>query len=146
MSKIMGKLGTGLIALLLMFALPVQAEQSKKFGHLEVHYIALPSTFLTPDVAKSYGITRSRYTGILNISVLNKNMDSRAITAALAGTAKNLLGNRVDLDFREVKEGQAIYYIAEVPHRNEETYRFDINITADKKSNTLKFEHKFYVD
>ena len=47
-----------------------QAEQKEVMGDWNVHYIAFGSGFLTPEIAKNYGITRSKYNGVVNISVL----------------------------------------------------------------------------
>lgn len=63
-----------LFALLLsaaLFCIPAQAEQKQQVGDFAIHYIALSSTFLTPNIAKTYGIKRSRYTGLVNIAVLD---------------------------------------------------------------------------
>ena len=58
-----------LLTIPLMFS--VHAENMKKMGDINVHYIALGSTFLTPEIAKAYGIERSRYKGLVNIAVLD---------------------------------------------------------------------------
>lgn len=119
----------------------------KKLGTLDVHYIAINSTFLTPDIAKTYDITRSKINALINISVLDNSLAGKpAKTANVFGTATNLLGQSKTLEFVEVKEGDAIYYLAELNFSNEEIFRFDIKINTDDSSETLKFQHKFYVD
>ena len=123
------------------------AENMKKLGSMNVHYMAIGSTFFTPEVAKAYGITRSRYNGLINISVLdNSQKGSPAKTVSITGTAKNNLGQFKDLDFKEVKEGKAIYYLAQVSYHNEETIHFNIMINDGKEKQQLKFSQKFYVD
>ena len=77
---------------------------------------------------------------------LEKNSDKTAQTATLTGTARNLLGNKKQLTFKEVVEGDAIYYLAQIDYSNEEIYRFDIEINQNGKVQTLKFQQKFYVD
>ena len=62
------------------------------------------------------------------------------------GTAKNLLGNKQALTFKEVKEGESIYYLAQVDYTNEEILRFEINIQQGSQSQKLTFQQKFYVD
>lgn len=119
--------------------------QFKELGKWHVHYIAFPSTFIQPNIAKHYDLERSGYKGIVNISVL-KASDQSAQTANLSGTAKNLLGNSQQLKFKEVKEGDAIYYLAQLDYNNEEIYRFNIEINKDGKVQTLQFQQKFYVD
>jgi len=125
----------------------VSAENMKKLGSMNVHYMAIGSTFFTPEVAKAYGITRSRYNGLINISVLdNSQAGNPAKVVSITGKAKNNLGQFKDLDFTEVKEGDAIYYLAQVSYNNEETLHFDIMINDGKEKQQLKFSQIFYVD
>ncbi|HEX5693313.1 MAG TPA: DUF4426 domain-containing protein, partial [Arenimonas sp.] len=53
----------------LALALPVAAQNSVRSGDLVVHYNAVPTTSLTPDVARQYGITRSANRALVNVSV-----------------------------------------------------------------------------
>lgn len=131
------------IGLLLSFS--GSAEQKQELGSWEVHYIAFTSTFLTPQVAKEYGLVRSKYNGIINISVLDRQ-DKSAQSVVLTGEAKNLLGVIKQLKFKQITEGQAIYYLAVLPFSDQEQYRISININNGIEQKTLKFQHKFYAD
>jgi len=51
------------------------AELKQTFGDYEVHYNAFNSTFLQPDVAANYQVQRSKYRGLVNITVLQKQPD-----------------------------------------------------------------------
>ena len=134
-----------LLAITLLLSAAANAEQMQKLGDWDVHYIAFPSTFLTSDLASDYDIDRSKYLGIINISVLDSDtLKAQAVTMTV--TARNLLGNIRELDVREIREQNAIYYIAEVPHRNEETYRIKVTISSGNQTQELKFQQKFYVD
>jgi hypothetical protein len=138
-----------LIALILFASvnLKAHANNMKKMGSMNVHYIALNTTFLTPEIAKAYDIERSRYNGLINISVLDNTIKTTPAKAvAITGTARNLAGQNKKVEFVEVKEGEAIYYLAQVNYRNEETVIFNLKITDGKESHTLKFSQKFYVD
>ena len=129
------------------FATVSNAENMKKMNGINVHYIALSSTFLTPEIAKAYGIERSRYKGLVNISVLDNTQESKpSKTVIINGKARNDVGQIKSLDFTEVVEGDAVYYLAQVSYTNEETIYFDINITDKGKQHNLKFSQKFYVD
>ncbi|WP_394192671.1 DUF4426 domain-containing protein [Pseudoalteromonas atlantica] len=123
-----------------------QGGQYKELGPWQVHYIAFPSTFIQPQIAKAYGLERSDYKGIVNISILKNNADKTAQTATLTGTAKNLLGNKQTLTFKEVIEGESVYYLAQVKFTNEEILRFDIEIKQSNQFQKLQFQQKFYVD
>ena len=125
-----------------------QAEQKQTVGQFDIHYMALGSTFLTPSIAKSYGIERSRYTGIINIAVLDTSEEGNpAVPVEISGLANNLIDARMQLKFREIREGDAIYYIAEVPYRDDQEINFQILIKHSNELNTtLAFKQKFYVD
>lgn len=125
----------------------VFAENMKKLGSMNVHYMAIGSTFFTPEIAKAYGITRSRYNGLVNISVLDNTKEGTpAKVVSIVGQAKNNLGQFKALEFEQVKEGSAIYYLAQVSYRHEEMMHFTLVINDGKEEQTLKFTQKFYVD
>ncbi|MFS1492224.1 DUF4426 domain-containing protein [Vibrio splendidus] len=131
-----------------LVALPSWAGQFKSIKDVEVHYSAFNSTFLTAQVAKQYQLKRNGYSAILNISVLdNSSLGKPATTAKVSGTAKNLVGNTRTLKFREIKEGDAIYYLAEFPVTHEENITFTIDINAGLKgAGPLRFIQKFYIE
>ncbi len=124
------------------------AEQKQTVGNFDIHYIALSSTFLTPNVATTYGIQRSTYTGIVNVSVLDTSQENTpSIPIEISGIANNLLDARIELAFKEIREGKAIYYIAEVPYRDDQEINFQLSIKAGNRLNTqLAFKQKFYVE
>ena len=131
--------------LTLMFTFPAQAEQKQTLGKWDVHYIVVNSTFFEPEVARQYNIQRSQFNALVNISVLDKTTQ-KAQSIALTGKATNLLGNTRQLTFKEVKEGDAIYYLAQIPFRHKEKYRFDIDVRHGNQQENLKFQHEFYVE
>ncbi len=134
--------------LVLAFSLTgiAHAEQKITVGNFDIHYIAFGSTFLTPKIAQAYKLTRSDNIGIINISVLNnKQPGSPSVPVEISGTKKNLMDTQADLKFTEIKEGNAVYYIAQVPYSDGEQLNFKIHIKSGKQLNTnLKFNHKFY--
>lgn len=149
MQKLLSKCSVLLLALVCLgFLSTAQAEQKQQVGNFDIHYMALSSTFITPAIAKTYGIERSRYTGLVNITVLDKSQEGMpAVAVEISGLANNLLDARVELKFKEIREGDSIYYIAEVPYRDDQEINFDIAIKYAKKLNTaLKFKQKFYID
>jgi len=131
----------------LTFVNNVFAENMKKMGTMQIHYMAINATFLTPKIAKAYNIERSRFNGLLNISVLDDTKDSTpAKKVMIQGKARNDLGQIKNLEFDEVKEGDAIYYLAQIKYSDEETFYFDITISDGKEIQQFKFKQKFYVD
>ncbi|WP_373293687.1 DUF4426 domain-containing protein [Shewanella saliphila] len=124
------------------------AEQKQQVGNFDIHYMALNSTFITPQIAKTYGIERSGYNGLVNITVLNTQLpDNPAVEVEISGVANNLIDARMNLDFKEIREGNAIYYIAEVPFRDDQEVNFTVAIKYTNQLNTtIKFKQKFYVE
>jgi predicted Zn-dependent protease len=130
----------------LMFSHFVQAEQKVVKSNWDIHYIAFQSTFLEPEIASAYQLQRSKYMAVVNISVLNNLENMKAQRVALKGSAKNLLGQTKTLTFKQVTEGDAIYYLAQVEFRNEEILNFNINVRQGDRVETLTFKQKLYVD
>lgn len=131
-------------ALLLAVLSPLaSAEQKQTLGPWDVHYIAMPSTLIEPQIAAQYQITRSIQNGLINISVLASS-DQQAQQVRISGQAKNLLGQIKELNFQEVREGKAIYYLAQLPFRGEEKVSFSIDISQGTEQQQLKFDHTFY--
>jgi len=63
-----------LAAVLLLFPCHLAlAQQSQDFGEYVVHYNALNTNLITPQVAQAYGIRRSSSRALLNITVLKKD-------------------------------------------------------------------------
>ena len=123
----------------------VAAEQKKQLGSWDVHYIAFPSPILTPEVAQQYQLQRSKYNGIVNISVLDKDTQ-QAQKVSISGSAKDLQSRQRTLEFTEVVEGDAVYYLAQIPFHHEQRYSFTITISQGNQSQQLKFDQVFYVD
>lgn len=130
------------------FTIQVNAGQFKTIKDVEVHYSTFNSTFLTPQVARSYKLKRNGYSAIINISVLDNYQPGKpATTATITGTVKNLIGQTRELSFREVKEGEAIYYLAEFSITDEEILNFNLDIDAGLKGHgPIQFRQKFYVE
>ncbi|EFP95838.1 DUF4426 domain-containing protein [Vibrio caribbeanicus] len=131
-----------------LLSLPAYTGQFKTIKNVEVHYSAFNSTFIPAKVARSYKIKRNGYSALLNISVLdNSQVGKPATTAKISGRSQNLIGQIKQLNFREVKEGSAIYYLAEFPISEEEQITFFIDVNAGiKGTGQLKFSQKFYVE
>lgn len=103
-------------------------ETSKTFGDFAVHYTAFPSTDLAPDIAAHYQLVRGGDQAVVNISIRNHaNGDDRPQAAVISGTYSDLIQPK-KLEFREIREEGAVYYIAQLHFTDRETLRFDINV------------------
>ena len=138
-----------LLGLLLAVVAPLgQAENSKDFGEYVVHYNALSTDMLAPQVAREYRITRSKNRGMINITVLRKVLGSpgQPVHAFTQASAINLAGQGRKIHMREVREGNAIYYIGEFRVTNEETLKFDVRLRPQGSQEQLQveFSQDFY--
>lgn len=103
-------------------------ETSKTFGDFVVYYTAFPSTDLAPDIATHYQLVRGGDQAIVNISIRNHaNGGDRPQPAIVSGTYSDLIQPK-KLEFRELREEGAVYYIAQLHFTHRETLRFDINV------------------
>lgn len=136
-----------LLTILLFTPLSIAAQNMTKLGSFDVHHMVIGATFLTPKVATTYGIQRSRYNALVNISVLDNTLEKNpAKNVYISGTARNDIGQIKKLDFTEIKEGSAIYYLAQLNFSDEETFYFDLIIKDGKETQQLTFKQKLYVD
>ena len=145
--KIKAAFTAGLFVLVLL-ALPVQAQQSEMFGPYELHYSVVNTTFLDPKVAAAYGITRGEKRAILNLSVrehVGESTEPRSMM--LKGKTWDLIQNQ-PLEFQEIKEEQAMYYIAEFKFINEEWRFFEVYFRPEgaDETYTFKLKHQLYIN
>jgi hypothetical protein len=142
-----------LLKSLFMFALlgvaaSASAENSRVFGDYVVHYNAFRSDSLSPEIAKAYNLTRRNNRIIINITVLKKVMGTtgKPVPATVTGNASNLTGQLKSLEFREIKEDTAIYYIAEMKVSDGEFLKFKLNITPEGEEGParLQFSKRFF--
>jgi hypothetical protein len=124
------------------------AQQSERFGPFELHYSVVNTTFLDPDIAATYQITRGKKRAFLNLAVREHVGDQTAARSmALQGKTWDLIQNQT-LTFKEIKEGGATYYIAEFKFINEEWRFFEIDFRPQgaEKTYTFKFKHQLYIN
>jgi hypothetical protein len=124
------------------------AQQSETFGPFELHYSVVNTTFLDPKIAATYGITRGEKRAILNLA-LRENLSSGSTARAmvLQGRTWDLIQNQT-LEFREIREGDAIYYVAEFPFINEEWRFFEVDFrpAGADQTYTFNFKHQLYIN
>ncbi len=132
------------LAAALLFSLSAAAEQKITSGALDIHYIVFNSSFLQPEIAKASGLERGKNIAVLNVAPLR---DGKGEKSAVNGTLTNLLGQVRNLEFREIDEGDAVYYIAQFPIDGRELLKFDIKLVdGERKSHNLKFNQEVFPD
>jgi hypothetical protein len=137
-----------LLALLIIVS-PLQAQETaKQFGDYVIHYNAVSTDFLTPEVARNYGIQRSKNRVLLTVSVLRGKIGvaGEPVAAKVKAHTSNLNDQTKKLNMREVRDGSAIYYIDTFSVSNEET--IDMHISATPKDGgpdmNVKFRRQFF--
>ena len=144
----LGQLGqrwiTAVVGGLLAFtSIPGHAEQVHRFAGHEVHYIIIPTTFLESEIAAQYDVARARNRALINVSILDAN--KQAVTGSVSGSSSNLLGQTQYFEFRQVREGDAIYYLAELLHSDQELHRVTLDVALDTgQKDQIKFNQKMY--
>lgn len=125
-------------------------ENSKDFGDYVVHFNALTTDQLTPEIAREYDIVRSQNRALLNVSILRKDegVATTAVPGAVAASAVNLTGQLKNLLVREIREQDAVYYVAETAVANAETLIFTLDVTPQNEASrfTVRFQKQFFVD
>jgi len=122
---------------------------SRDFGDHVLLFTAIPTDTLTPEIAGNYGITRSANRVLLNVSMLKKT--EGAPDMPVAGTVKasavNLNGQAKNLSVREIREGEAIYYVGDVSISGEEILVFSVEAQpagATGAPLSVRFQRQFY--
>ncbi|MEQ6886260.1 DUF4426 domain-containing protein [Salicola sp. Rm-C-2C1-2] len=139
-----------LLVLTLVAGLAMGSESPAEFDGYEVHYAALPSTFLDKKTARQYDLVRSRAVGLLNVSVHRTNGDNgpEPITAQVEGTVTNEARQVKELSFQRVQEDGAIYYLGQFRYSEGKTMTFELEAAPYGKSQTLpvRFSRELYHD
>jgi len=123
------------------------AEISQKFGRVEIHYNALTTDELLPEVARAYKIERSKTRGLVTMSVLKQNPVGAPtpVPAKLTVYVTNLTQQLANIEMREVKEGTAIYYLGEFRVAPPDTLKFTATVeVAGEPKRELVFNQTFY--
>jgi len=132
---------TACLSVTAMAADVIKGERQETFGDVTVHYNTFNSTYLTPDIAKSAELIRSKNQGVINISVIK---DGKPQMAQVSGSVKDLTSQSVPLAFKQITEQGAVYYIAQYPVPQQETRTFEIKVQTGDKINTINFNQELF--
>jgi hypothetical protein len=141
----------GSLLVLLAMAQPAIAQQSQSFDGYTIHYNAINTSQLTPQIAQAYGIQRSSSRALLNITVLREQAAGQPAPshARVEVSARNLTGQLRDIEMREISEAdEAIYYIGVFRVNNMETFDFTVSVVPEGEAAPLevKFRQQFYTE
>ena len=120
---------------------------SANIGDHVVHFSALSTDQLPPEVARNFNIVRSKNRAMLNVAVIQES-DSKPVTALVTVKTVNLTGQLKNIAMQRKNEGEAIYYIGQVTIANRETLIFDISVTPDgvEEASEVRFKRQFFTD
>ncbi len=135
-----------IFSLFLLMVNNALAENAKEYDEHIVYFNAFPTDSLPPEMTKQYGLKRSKNYALVNISVMKKGTGVPiGVKSRVTGELKNLMGQVRKLDFKEIKEGKAVYYIAQVGVQSHEVVNFNIDIKPEhgQEKYNIKFSKKF---
>lgn len=115
---------------LLAWAVSAVADNSTKVGGYTIHHNAVTTDMLTPEISRAYRIPRSRNRGMLNVSVIKdeEGTTGSPVAAEVRAFSTNFLGQRRPIEMREIREGEAIYYIGDFLVQHGELLNFTIEV------------------
>jgi hypothetical protein len=127
-----------------------EIASSKDFGDYVVHFNAISTDQLTPEVAKAYNIVRSKNRALLNVSIIRKvaGTTGEPVPGSVAALVANDTGQVKDSNLREIREGDAVYYIADYAVSNAETLVFTVDVTPINETSrfSVRFTRQFFTD
>lgn len=126
------------------------AENSTSVPGFTIHHNAIPSASLEPSIARQYGIQRSKYRGMLNVSIIKsvEGTSGKSSEAVVMAKANNIQGQLISIPMRKIIEGDAIYYIGEFRIADRETLNFEIQVQPKGETHfyTAKLSQEFFID
>ncbi|WP_193163866.1 DUF4426 domain-containing protein [Microbulbifer hainanensis] len=132
---------------LLFWAAAAAAQEAKviksheDFGDYRVIYSVFNSEFIKPEIAQNYKLVRARDRAFVNVSVVKKDGGTHGLSSEMSGTATNLIQQSRPLKFTEIREGDAVYYLAPLRFEDEENLTFTIDLklpNGDAKQVTFR--------
>jgi hypothetical protein len=130
---------------LLVLTAPLAAqERSQQFGDFTLHYNAVPTVDLDPEIARRYQIPRSQRRGLITVSLVR---EGDPVAAAVNARSRNLAGQVQAIRLREIREGEAVYYIGTYSAVEKEELEFTISAQpkgAEAGPFEVVFEHTFF--
>ena len=136
-----------MLAMVLLVAGAARAEEFDA-GSFVVHYSAVGTEQLTPQVAAAYGIARSPTRALLNVSVVRKlaRTTGTPIPALVQVTALDQAGRYLPVSMRRVDEPPSIYYLGEFTVTDSATLRFELSVLVEgeKSPVRLRLQQQFF--
>jgi hypothetical protein len=134
----------------MLFVCSAWAENSTRVPGYTIHHNAIPTATLDPAIAMQYGIQRSKYRGMLNVSVLKdvQGATGKPVDAIVMAKATNIRGQMINIHMRRVDEGDAIYFIGEFRIADQETLNFELKVKprGETRFYRANLTQQFFID
>jgi len=120
------------------------AQGSSDFGSLRVHYNALPTSSISDAMAREYGVAKDPSTALVFVALrqVNDGQEENA-DGSVTAAAYDLQGARQDVNFKPVDIGEYTDHIGVVAVSPRNTYRFELQVAADGRSQAVEFQRNF---
>lgn len=115
----------------------VASAETVKWQGYDIHYTTFSSLLIPPEVAAAHDIERAKNRVVTNISILKDGEPQRA---TVTGHNTNLLNQLYTMEFTEVRETTAVYYLANQLIDERDTLRFVIEITPETVQASYQLE------
>jgi hypothetical protein len=120
------------------------AVSSADFGDLRVHYNALSTLSLNDAVAREYGVSKDAGTGLIVVALRRiAGGEEQAAEGEVSATAYDLQGARQQIAFKAVKTGDYTDHIGIFDIHPRDSYRFEVTLKANGRSEVVKFQRNF---
>nr|WP_255774813.1 DUF4426 domain-containing protein [Microbulbifer zhoushanensis] len=118
-------------------------KSHEDFGDYRVIYSVFNSDFIKPEIAQNYQLVRAGDRAFVNVSVVKKDGGTKGLASEMSGTASNLMQQSRNLEFTEIRDGDAVYYLAPLRFEDEEVLTFNVNVKLpDGRTETITFRRK----
>ncbi len=135
---------------LLLLPAAAFAQQPLRDGSTLVHYAAMSTQDLSPEMARQYGIRQNSKRGMLLLNLQSETAPGKTVPlrGTATGTARNLMGDLQTLMLRPASADSTQDLIAEFDISHLEFLTFDIEVRPQGSVRPLKvkFQQQFFVD
>jgi len=134
------------LASLLAPSAPAAEGEATRNGDLEMHCVAMASNELTPEAAQEFNVVRDPQRAVLLVTVFRHLAPGRTETqpAQVFAGAINTRNSLSNIPVREMRKGDAVYYLGEFRVSPPDTLHFLVNASATHgKPLKAEFSHGF---
>ncbi len=134
-----------------MLGASAAAETTTTVDGFTIHYNAITADTLDPEIARANGILRSKFRGLLNLSVIapepgtpGRSTRARVEVEAVSPPAPE--STRIPM--REIVLEEAVTYLGEFPIQDLQVMDFTIEVTPAGGTETtrVRLEQQFFTD